>query len=48
MGFGLWQRHREGMRKTSIDITLIKGKCVMDGTKSIESQTKHFSFQHVV
>lgn len=42
MGFGLWQRHREGMSKTRIDITLIKGKYVMDGTRRTESQTKAF------
>lgn len=47
MGFGLWQKYKKGMSETRIDKTLIKGKYVMDGTRRTESQTKHFSFQHL-
>lgn len=44
MEAGLWQRPREGMRKTSINITVIKGRCVIDGTGRIKSQEHTIAF----
>lgn len=44
MGVGLWQQHGEAMRKTSINITLIKGRCVVDGTGRIKSQVNTIAF----
>lgn len=44
MEVGLWQKYGEGMRKTSINITLIKGRCVIDGTGKIKSQKNIIAF----
>lgn len=44
MESGLWRRRREGMRKTTINITVIKGRCVIDGTGRIKSQKNIIAF----